>query len=151
MRIPMSFRHIVHRSRRSRHGWTGFAALPPVVAAPLVAAALLATGCAPRQAIVESEPGRAASAGAGQEVLRSDLRRLADAQETYRAANGYYAVRTADLRFTASAGVRVDVLQGDRGGWSAVAASGDAECGMYQGAVRPPRSYLTESGRVACR
>lgn len=145
MRIPMSFRHIVHRRRSSRHG------RPTVAPLPLAAAALLAAACAPRQAIVESEPGRAASAGAGQEVLRSDLRRLADAQETYRAANGYYAVRTGDLRFTASAGVRVDILQGDRGGWSAVAASGDAECGMYQGAVRPPRAYLSESGRVACR
>lgn len=112
--------------------------------------------CAPRQAIVESEPNPGAPTVGGTDVqttLRADLRDLADAQETFRAERGYYAARTSDLAFTASSGVRIDVIQGDRAGWSAVASSAasDAECGMYQGDVRSPRGYLTESGVIGCR
>lgn len=116
------------------------------------------TGCAPREAVVESEPGRgAAPAPAGDEdvqaTLRADLRMLADAQEEFEADNGYYAARTSDLGFTASAGVRLDIIQGDRNGWSAVAASTatDDECGMYAGDIRSPRGYLTSPGRAMCR
>jgi hypothetical protein len=100
---------------------------------------------------VESEPGRSTPAAAGEATLRSDLLRLASAQEDYEADNGYYAARATDLGFTASSGVRVDIIQGDRNGWSAVAASGDAECGMYEGSIRSPRGYLTEAGTVMCR
>lgn len=118
--------------------------------------ALAATaGCAPRQAIVESEPGRGgAAAPVDQDVLaslQSDLRELADAQEAFRADNGYYAARVATLDWAASAGVRVDIIQGDRNGWSAVASAGEAECGIFHGEVRAPRSYLTDAGQVACR
>ncbi len=120
----------------------------------LAVAALAA--CAPRQAIVESEPNPGApTAGAAdvETTLRADLRNLADAQEEFRAERGYYAGRANDLAFTASPGVRVDVIQGDRAGWSAVASSAasDAECAMYQGEVRSPRGYLTESGVIDCR
>ncbi|MFW6039550.1 MAG: hypothetical protein ACOC9N_00565 [Gemmatimonadota bacterium] len=111
--------------------------------------------CAPRQAIVESEPNSGAPTADGDllTTLRADLRELADAQESFRTERGYYAARTSDLVFAASPGVRVDVIQGDRAGWSAVASStaSDAECGMYQGNVRSPRGYLTESGAIDCR
>ena len=145
----MSTRQTLHSTARRR----------PARGAGFSLTALLALGvlaaCAPRQAIVESEPNPGAPTASGDVLttLRADLRDLADAQESYRAARGYYAARTSDLAFTASPGVRVDVIQGDRSGWSAVASSttGDAECGMYQGDVRSPRGYLTESGLIGCR
>lgn len=149
MRIPVSIRHIVHRFEPSRHG------RHPDPAAPLLAVAagtvMAFAACTPRQAIVESEPGRAAPTAAVEATLRSDLLQLASAQEDYEADNGFYATRAADLGFSASSGVRVDIIQGDRNGWSAVASSGEAECGMYEGGIRSPRGYLTEAGTVMCR
>jgi hypothetical protein len=147
----MTIHDILRSAPRSRHARA--ARLSPV--ALLVVAAL--AGCAPRQAVVESEPGRAGPAPSGGEdllaTLRSDLRMVAAAQEEFRADNGYYAARTADLGVQASPGVRLDVIQGDRNGWSAIAASasGDAECAVYEGDIRSPRGYLTETGRVMCR
>lgn len=155
----MSIHDILRFTPRSRHPrGVRF----PGVALTLVSlfAAAVFTGCAPREAIVESEPGRGAAhapAPAGDEdvqaTLRSDLRMLAGAQEEFRADNGYYAARRSDLGFSASAGVRVDVIQGDRNGWSAVAASTatDDECAMYAGDVRSPRGYVTAPGSAMCR
>lgn len=153
MSIPVSIRHIVHRARPPRHDrrpGTALAAVAPSFAAALGALVALAS-CAPRQAIVESEPGGRAPAAAGEATLRSDLLRLASAQEDYEADNGRYATHAADLGFTASTGVRVDIIQGDRNGWSAVASSGEAECAMYEGGIRSPRGYLTEAATVMCR
>lgn len=151
----MSIHDILRCTPRSRHP-RGVRA-PRIAVVALVAVAAL-TGCAQREAIVESEPGRgAAPAPAGDEevqtTLRSDLRMLADAQEEFRAENGYYAARASDLGFTASAGVRLSIIQGDRNGWSAVAASTatDDECGMYTGNIRSPRGYLTSPGTAMCR
>lgn len=139
----MSIRHILRRIPHGRHAVV-------LAAGVLVAAA----GCAPRQAVVESEPGRAAPSASDEETLatlRSDLRMLAGEQEEYAGENGYYAARLSDLGFTASPGVRISIIQGDRSGWSATASSGDAECATYAGDVRSPRAYLTEPGRIACR
>lgn len=145
----MSIRQTLHLTNRCHVGRSRL----PLIALLAVAAFM---ACAPRQAVVESEPNPGAPTADGTDVmttLRADLRDLADAQEAFRAERGYYAARTADLTFSASPGVRIDVIQGDRAGWSAVASSsvGDAECGMYQGEVRPPRGYLTESGVIGCR
>lgn len=146
----MSTRQTLHPAG---HRWT--VRIPRLPLVVLLAAATVAA-CAPRQAIVESETNPGAPTAGDTDVqttLRADLRDLADAQEAFRAERGYYAARTSDLSFTASSGVRVDVIQGDRAGWSAVASStaSDAECGMYQGDVRSPRGYLTESGVIDCR
>lgn len=145
----MSIRHILSRPPRRRQVGRGTA-----VALAALGALAASAACAPRQAIVESEPGRAAPAPASQETLatlRSDLGSLAAAQEAYEADHGHYAARTADLGFTASSGVRVSIIQGDRNGWSATATSGDAECAVYVGDVRSPRGYLTRPGEIACR
>jgi hypothetical protein len=150
----MSIHDILSSTPRSRHRRA--AGFPGVALVALVVAGVF-TGCAPREAIVESEPGRAAPAPAGDEdvqaTLRADLRMLAGEQEEFMADNGYYAARASDLGFTASAGVRLNIIQGDRNGWSAVASSTttDDECGMYQGDIRSPRGYLTSPGAVACR
>lgn len=152
----MSIHDILRSAPRFRHPRAGVRA-PRIVVLGLVAVAAV-TGCAPREAIVESEPGRgAAPAPAGDEevqaTLRADLRMLADAQEDFRADTGYYAARTSDLGFTASTGVRLSIIQGDRNGWSAVAASTttDDECAMYAGDIRSPRGYLTSPGTAMCR
>jgi len=151
----MNIHHILRFAPRSRHP-RGIG-VPRVALVGLVTVAVLG-GCAPREAIVESEPGRGATpAPAGDEqvqaTLRSDLRRLAEAQEEFIADNGHYAARASDLGVTASGGVRLSIIQGDRNGWSAVAASTatDDECGMYAGDVRSPRGYLTSPGRAMCR
>lgn len=151
----MSIHDILRASPRSRHPHG--VRFPGVALVALVAVAAF-SGCAPREATVESEPGRGAvPAPAGDEevqaTLRADLRMLGDAQDEFRADNGFYAARTSDLGFTASAGVRLDIIQGDRNGWSAIAASTatDYECGMYAGDVRSPRGYLTSPGRAMCR
>lgn len=149
MTSPDSLRSDLHRAR------TPGATLRAGLLAASIGVATLAA-CAPRQAIVESEPNPGAPTADGTDVvttLRADLREIANAQEAFRAERGYYAARASDLEFTASPGVRVDVIQGDRAGWSAVASStaSDAECGMYQGEVRSPRGYLTESGVIGCR
>ena len=151
MSIPVSILHIVHPGRSPRHARGARARRRVRALVAVVTAVALPTACAPRQAIIESEPGRGGQIAAGQEALRADLSRLASAQEEYEADNGFYAARTADLGFTASSGVRVDIIQGDRNGWSAVASSGEQECGLYEGDIRAPRSYLTDSGQVACR
>jgi len=147
----MSIHDILRSAPRSRHVR---AARLPLVA---LAAVAVCAGCAPREAIVESEPGRAAPTPSGGEAvlttLQSDLRMLAGAQEEFMSDNGYYAGRTSDLGFAASPGVRLNIIQGDRNGWSAVAASTstDDECAMYAGDIRSPRGYLTGPGRVMCR
>lgn len=108
-------------------------------------------GCGPRQAVVTSDPNPAARTGVGNDVLMAELVRLQEAQAAFRRDNGYYASTASALGFAPVSGVRVDMLQGDRSGWSATAASGDFECAMYEGQVRSPRGYLTTAGNVACR
>lgn len=114
----------------------------------ILATVVLTGGCA-RQAIVGSEPGRGASAAL--ETLRSDLTRLARDQQSHLSRRSRYAATLDELTFLPSPGVSVSIIQGDRNGFSAVASTGDLECGIYDGGVRSPRSYATRPGVVACR
>lgn len=143
MSIPDILRNVRRFGHASRAGAPG---------ALVLGAFLALSACAPRQAVVESEPGRPGpAASVGEAALGADLERLAAAQAEYEEERGYYAARTSALDFTASSGVRVDVIQGDRGGWSAVASSGGDECALYVGDVRSPRAYVTRAGVVECR
>lgn len=120
-------------------------------AALLLAFGAGATGCA-RQAVVASEPGRPGAAGdALESTLRADLQRLLDAQRRYLEREGRYADGLPALGFAPSSGVTVYILQGDRAGFSAIASGGDAECGVYTGSVRAPRTYVTTPDTVGCR
>lgn len=114
-------------------------------------ATLAGSACGARQARVESEPNPGARSGVGNNVLTSDLGRVREAQAEYWRRNERYAGQMSDLGYTPSSSVRVDLIQGDRSGWSAVATSGDYECATFEGTVRSPRSYLTEAGVVGCR
>jgi hypothetical protein len=110
------------------------------------------TACAPRQAIIASDPPAGGPvAGVGDGPLTDDLSRVIEAQDAYFRAHGAYADRSADLNLAPTEGVRIDIIQGDRNGFSAIARSGDFECAVYVGNVRAPRTYLTDVAEVGCR
>lgn len=114
----------------------------------IVLCGLLLTGCA-RQAVVGS-PGTP-GADASEATLRSDLDALQVAEQVYFADNGRYTNQLGELEFYPSPGVEVSIVQGDRRGYSAIAATGDSECAVFGGESRPPRSYVTQQGLVGCR
>jgi hypothetical protein len=128
-----------------------------VLAATLVALGSL--GCASsREVVVGTDPGGAGGAktsptGAAVSTasLESELSRLIVSQKAYYEENGYYSGDLESLGFTAGSGVRIDVLQGDSDGFSAIARSGDAECAVFSGDVRAPRGYVSIPDRPACR
>ena len=115
--------------------------------AAILCGALLA-GCS-RQAVVGS-PGRPGG-DASEATLRADLEAFQVAEDVFFADNGRYASDLAELDFLPSPGVDVSIIQGDRRGYSAIAATDDAECAAYGGEARPPRSYVTQPGIVGCR
>ena len=129
----------------------------------LTAAALVAfgvTACASsRQVIVGTDPGGTGTSGAAQPTgsgastatLQSELSRLATAQKAYFESNDHYAPDLGSLGFKPGSGVRIDLIQGDSDGFSAIAKSGDAECAVFVGGVRSPRSYATSPDVPACR
>lgn len=116
----------------------------------LVVTTLVVGGCS-RQAVVQSEPGNPRATANLDGTLRDDLSRLASAESDFRAAHGSYTDQLGLLGFSPSAGVQVSVLDADRDGFSAIAASGDSECGYYTGDTRSPRSYVTSSSTPVCR
>lgn len=119
-----------------------------IVCCGLVICGLLVTGCA-RQAVVGSSgtPG----ADASEATLRSDLDALDAAEQRFNAANDRYTNQLGELEFSPSPGVEVSIVQGDRRGYSAIAATDDSECAVFGGEARPPRSYVTQPGLVGCR
>jgi hypothetical protein len=129
----------------------------------LIAASLLVVGisaCASsREVVVGTDPGGSGTSGAtqttGQAVstasITSELSRLVTTQKAYFEANDYYAADLGSLDFTPGSGVRVDLIQGDSDGFSAIAKSGDAECAVFVGDVRSPRGYASSPDVPACR
>lgn len=115
-------------------------------------AALVGSGCAPRQAVVESDPRGGAEARRELEAAaRSDLDGLRRAQASYHEVHGRYAYDLDALDFTASPGVNVSVLEATAAGFSALARAGSVECGVFVGSADPPRSYTLTAGVAACR
>ncbi len=116
-------------------------------------------GCAKREVYVGTSPGAATPSGGqaaggpavSNQSLLSELQRLSTAQRAFFDQNEYFAADTQSLGFTPASGVRVDVIQGDTNGFSAIARSGEAECAVYSGDVRSPRSYLSAPDVAACR
>ncbi len=113
-----------------------------------VCCGILLSGCS-RQAVVGS-PGTPGG-DASESTLRSDLDALQVAEQVYFADNGRYTNQLGELEFYPSPGVEVSIVQGDRRGYSAIAATGDSECAVFGGEARPPRSYVTQPGLVGCR
>lgn len=70
--------------------------------------------------------------------MKSDLRNLASAEESYYVDNATYTSNADDLEFRSSPDVVV-TLQADVDGWTAKLTHPSAakECGMYVGAIAP--------------
>jgi hypothetical protein len=129
----------------------------------LIAAGVLAVGvsaCASsREVVVGTDPGGSGATGGAQSTgaavstasLESELYRLVTAQKAYFEANDYYASDLKSIDFTPGSGVRLDLIQGDSDGFSAIAKSGDAECAVYVGDIRSPRGYASSQEVPACR
>ena len=84
--------------------------------------------------------------------MKSDLRNLAVAQESYHYDTGTYANNMAQLTTQATNGVVLTIMHGDAAGWGAQATHPQADpltCAFYVGpaAVAP----ATEEGRVMCQ
>jgi prepilin-type N-terminal cleavage/methylation domain-containing protein len=86
-------------------------------------------------------------------AMKSDLRNLASAQETYYKAEGAYgyAPSKSDLLFTESQGVTVSILEATPRGWSALAthASTSWTCAFYFGDAAPV-DPASQPGQVQC-
>lgn len=124
----------------------------------LIAAGVLAFGtsaCASsREVVVGTDPGGSGTttgAAVSNASLEYELSRLVTAQKAYFEANDYYAADLGSIDFTPGSGVRVDLIQGDSDGFSAIAKSETGECAVFVGDVRSPRSYASSQEVPACR
>ena len=83
--------------------------------------------------------------------MKSDLRNLVTAQESYFADNVTYATTTANLQYNSSAGVTVTVAGATGTGWSATASHNATTktCGIFVGAATAPISGQNE-GEPKC-
>lgn len=132
--------------------------LKALIAAGVLAVAVSACASS-REVVVGTDPGGSGTTDAAQSSgaavstasLESELYRLVTVQKTYFEANDYYAADLGSLDFTPGSGVRIDLIQGDSDGFSAIAKSGDAECAVYVGDIRSPRGYVASQEVPACR
>src|SRR5512132_512483 len=79
-------------------------------------------------------------------AMKSDLRNLVTAQESYFADNVTYATTTSNLSYNSSAGVTVTVSGATGTGWSATASHNGTSktCGIYVGASTAPITGANE-------
>lgn len=72
--------------------------------------------------------------------MKSDLRNLVTAQESYFADNVTYANSTTSLTYNQSAGNAVSITAATATGWSATASNNATTrtCGIYVGSATPP-------------
>lgn len=122
----------------------------PLAAA--LAASLAGIGCAPREAVVETDPRGGAEARRQLEATaRADLSGLQRAMASYHEVHATYIYDLEALDFTPSPGIDVSVLEATDAGFSALARSGSVECAVFVGGADPPRSFTRTAGVVACR
>jgi len=84
--------------------------------------------------------------------LKTDLKNLASAQESYMYETGSYSTDRTVLRYDPSPGVTVDIAEATGSGWSAKAThpqSFPLTCAIYVGNVSP-LAPATAEGQVAC-
>jgi len=103
---------------------------------------------------VGTDPGGSRDSPAsvvGTASLESELYRLMVSQGAHFEETGSYARDLESLDFEPGSGVKIDLLQADGNGFSAIATSGEAECAVYSGGVRSPRGYVSLPDRPSCR
>ena len=85
-------------------------------------------------------------------AMRTDLRNLATAQESYFYSNDVYTTDPAALNFTMSPGVVITIPEATKAGWSAVATHPLApalKCALFLGGAAPVGPATVE-GQIAC-
>jgi type IV pilus assembly protein PilA len=85
-------------------------------------------------------------------ALRTDLRNLASAQESYFYQFAVYSTDTTALKHRGSAGVVLTITGATSGGWSATAThplSYPLTCALFSGTIAPV-APATAEGVVAC-
>lgn len=85
-------------------------------------------------------------------TMKSDLRNLATAQESYFYDNQAYTMAVTDLAaYRPSTGVTITVNEASMGGWSATATNNNSsrECYLYVGNAAAVGA-ATQEGQVAC-
>jgi prepilin-type N-terminal cleavage/methylation domain-containing protein len=85
-------------------------------------------------------------------AMKSDLRNLATAEESYYYDYATYAPSLAVLgTFNPSAGVAVALTQATQGGWSATASSANSlrQCFLFVGSANPV-GVATAEGQITC-
>ncbi len=85
-------------------------------------------------------------------AMKSDLRNIVTAQETYFADNTTYTTSTTALNLIISPGVALSVGTATAGGWSATASHNATTrtCGIYVGTASPPVAGQNE-GEPRCQ
>lgn len=85
-------------------------------------------------------------------AMKSDLRNLATAEESYYYTSDTYSTDMNQLNFTPSSGVTIDITEATTGGWAATAThpqASSSKCAIFIGTATPPSPATTESV-VAC-
>ena len=85
-------------------------------------------------------------------AMRSDLRNLATAEESYYYSNNAYSNSLSQLNYISSTGVTISVPEATAGGWSASATHlslGAEKCTVYFGTAAPVAPSTLE-GRITC-
>jgi type IV pilus assembly protein PilA len=85
--------------------------------------------------------------------MKTDLRNLATAQESYYYTNEIYTTNIASLSFTPSSGVVINIPEATAAGWSAEATHplliGMSKCALFFG-VATAVAPATLEGQIAC-
>lgn len=126
------------RSRRA-----GFTLIEVMVV--VVILAILAAMAIPR---FKNTKGKGHSA-----ALRTDLRNLATAEESFFYSNGRYSTALDSLNFRGSPGVIVTIPEASNQGWSASVTHPESyplKCALFEGSVAPLAPATTES-QISCR
>jgi type IV pilus assembly protein PilA len=126
------------RSRRA-----GFTLIEVMVVVVIIA--ILAAMAIPR---FKNTKGKAHSA-----ALRTDLRNLATAEESFFFSNGRYSTFVDSLNFRGSPGVIVTIPEASNQGWSASVTHPESyplKCALFEGSAAPLPPATAES-QISCR
>jgi prepilin-type N-terminal cleavage/methylation domain-containing protein len=136
-------RHPARRHSRDARARAGFTLIELLVVVVIIG--VLASIAIPRYALTK---GRANIAR-----VKSDLRNLETAQESYFYENSMYSTTVAALKVNTSPGVSITVVAADSTGWSATAVhatTNPVTCAVFYGQAAPV-APATQEGQIACQ
>jgi prepilin-type N-terminal cleavage/methylation domain-containing protein len=123
---------------------TGFTLIELLIV--IVIIGILATIAVPKYQTTKGKANTAA--------LKSDLRNLTVAQESFFYENQGYTTDTLVLNFRTSPAVALTIVSGTGTGWSATAQHAVASpmtCGVFYGNAAPPLAATVTEGEIACQ